>query len=39
MARIRIDLLLVKRGLCATRAKAQARIMAGDVLVEDRPVT
>jgi 23S rRNA (cytidine1920-2'-O)/16S rRNA (cytidine1409-2'-O)-methyltransferase len=39
MARIRIDLLLVQRGLCATRAKAQARIMAGDVLVQDRPVT
>jgi 23S rRNA (cytidine1920-2'-O)/16S rRNA (cytidine1409-2'-O)-methyltransferase len=39
MARIRIDLLLVRRGLCETRAKAQARIMAGDVLVEDRPVT
>ena len=39
MARLRIDLLLVRRGLCETRAKAQARIMAGDVLVEDRPVT
>jgi 23S rRNA (cytidine1920-2'-O)/16S rRNA (cytidine1409-2'-O)-methyltransferase len=36
---MRIDLLLVQRGLCETRAKAQARIMAGDVLVEDRPVT
>ena len=39
MAKLRIDLLLVQRGLCATRAKAQARIMAGEVLVEDRPVT
>jgi len=39
MARIRIDQLLVQRGLCPSRAKAQARIMAGDVLVEDRPVT
>ena len=39
MAKIRIDLLLVKLGLCETRAKAQARIMAGDALVEDRPVT
>ena len=39
MARIRIDQLLVQRGLCESRAKAQARIMAGDVLVEDRPVT
>jgi 23S rRNA (cytidine1920-2'-O)/16S rRNA (cytidine1409-2'-O)-methyltransferase len=39
MARLRIDLLLVKLGLCESRAKAQARIMAGDVLVADRPVT
>jgi 23S rRNA (cytidine1920-2'-O)/16S rRNA (cytidine1409-2'-O)-methyltransferase len=39
MSRVRIDLLLVQRGLCETRAKAQARIMAGDVLVQDRPVT
>ena len=39
MAKARLDLLLVQRGLCETRAKAQARILAGDVLVEDRPVT
>ena len=39
MARIRIDQLLVQRGFCESRAKAQARIMAGDVLVADRPVT
>ena len=39
MARTRIDLLLVRRGLCGTRAQAQARIMAGEVLVADRPVT
>ena len=39
MARMRIDQLLVQRGLCETRSKAHARIMAGDVLVEDRPVT
>ncbi len=39
MAKARIDLLLVRRGLCGTRAQAQARIMAGEVLVEDRPVT
>ena len=39
MAKLRIDLLLVKLGLCETRARAQARIMAGDVLVGDRPVT
>jgi 23S rRNA (cytidine1920-2'-O)/16S rRNA (cytidine1409-2'-O)-methyltransferase len=38
MGRVRIDQLLVQRGLCATRAQAQARIMAGDVLVADRPV-
>ncbi len=35
----RLDLLLVERGLCETRARAQARILAGDVLVEDVPVT
>ncbi len=35
----RLDLLLVERGLCETRAKAQARILAGEVLVDDRPVT
>jgi 23S rRNA (cytidine1920-2'-O)/16S rRNA (cytidine1409-2'-O)-methyltransferase len=39
MARTRLDLLLVQRGLCPTRAQAQARIMAGEVLVADRPVT
>jgi 23S rRNA (cytidine1920-2'-O)/16S rRNA (cytidine1409-2'-O)-methyltransferase len=36
---MRLDLLLVQRGLCETRAKAQARILAGEVLVEDRPIT
>ncbi|WP_052571952.1 TlyA family RNA methyltransferase [Geothrix fermentans] len=39
MAKMRLDQLLVQRGLCETRAKAQARILAGEVLVEDRPVT
>lgn len=39
MARVRLDLLLVQLGLCETRAKAQARILAGEVLVDDRPVT
>ena len=39
MARMRLDQLLVARGLCETRSKAHARIMAGEVLVEDRPVT
>ena len=39
MARMRLDQLLVLRGLCETRSKAHARIMASEVLVEDRPVT
>jgi 23S rRNA (cytidine1920-2'-O)/16S rRNA (cytidine1409-2'-O)-methyltransferase len=39
MAKLRLDQLLVQRGLVETRAKAQARILAGDVLVGDRPVT
>lgn len=39
MAKVRLDQLLLQRGLCETRSKAQARILAGDVLVEDRPVT
>jgi len=39
MAKLRLDQLLVQRGLVETRARAQARILAGDVLVEDRPVT
>jgi len=39
MTKQRLDLLLVQRGLCESRAKAQARILAGDVLVSDRPVT
>lgn len=39
MAKIRLDQLLVQRGLCESRAKAQARILAGDVLVGDRPMS
>jgi 23S rRNA (cytidine1920-2'-O)/16S rRNA (cytidine1409-2'-O)-methyltransferase len=35
----RIDRLLVERGLVETREKAQALIMAGDVLVDEDPVT
>jgi 23S rRNA (cytidine1920-2'-O)/16S rRNA (cytidine1409-2'-O)-methyltransferase len=35
----RIDRLLVERGLAETREKAQAMIMAGNVLVDDRPAT
>jgi 23S rRNA (cytidine1920-2'-O)/16S rRNA (cytidine1409-2'-O)-methyltransferase len=34
----RIDVLLVARGLVATRAKAQAMLMAGEVLVGEQPV-
>jgi len=34
---MRLDLLLVARGLAPTREKAQAMIMAGAVLVNDRP--
>lgn len=39
MGRIRLDQLLVQRGFCESRARAQARILAGDVLVEGHPVT
>jgi len=39
MAKVRLDQLLVQRGLCETRAKAQARILAGDVLVDGHPLT
>ncbi len=38
MKKIRIDKLLVERGLVETRERARAMIMAGDVLVEDTPV-
>ncbi len=36
--RKRLDLLLVERGLAGSRERARALIMAGKVLVEDRPV-
>jgi 23S rRNA (cytidine1920-2'-O)/16S rRNA (cytidine1409-2'-O)-methyltransferase len=39
MAKQRLDLLLVERGLVESREKARAHIMAGQVLVEDRPVS
>ncbi|MBI5625037.1 MAG: TlyA family RNA methyltransferase [Elusimicrobia bacterium] len=35
----RLDLILVERGLFPTRAKAQAAVMAGTVLVDGRPET
>ena len=38
MVKKRIDNLLVEKGLVETRAKAQAIIMAGDVLVDGKPV-
>ena len=38
MAKTRIDRLLVERGIAPTREKAQALLMAGQVLVNDRPV-
>jgi 23S rRNA (cytidine1920-2'-O)/16S rRNA (cytidine1409-2'-O)-methyltransferase len=36
--RVRIDLLLVERGLCESRAKAQALVMAGAVVVGDQRI-
>jgi 23S rRNA (cytidine1920-2'-O)/16S rRNA (cytidine1409-2'-O)-methyltransferase len=39
MSKLRLDQLLVQRGLCESRTKAQARILAGDALVGDRPAT
>jgi len=36
--RERIDNLLLQRGLVASRAAGRARILAGEVLVDDRPV-
>ena len=38
MAKRRIDSLLAERGLVESRAKAQALIMAGKVMVEEKPV-
>ncbi|HPQ68924.1 MAG TPA: TlyA family RNA methyltransferase [bacterium] len=35
----RLDMLLVARDLAPSREKAKAMIMAGEVLVDDRPVT
>ena len=37
MSKRRLDALLVDRGLADTRAKAQALVMAGQVLVDSRP--
>ncbi len=38
MPKTRIDVLLVEKGLAPTRQKAQAMLLAGAVLVDDRPV-
>jgi len=37
--RTRLDVVLVERGLFDTRAKAQAAVMAGQVLIDGRPQT
>ncbi len=37
--KIRLDTLLVERGLAETRTKAQAMILAGEVWVDSKPVT
>ena len=39
MERVRIDRLLVERGLAASRERARRLVMTGDVLVADRPIT
>jgi 23S rRNA (cytidine1920-2'-O)/16S rRNA (cytidine1409-2'-O)-methyltransferase len=39
VTRVRLDQLLVDRGLAPNRARAVRLIMAGDVLVDDRPAT
>ncbi|WP_050029327.1 TlyA family RNA methyltransferase [Verrucomicrobium sp. BvORR034] len=39
MAKQRLDHLLVARGLCASREQGKRLILAGDVLVNDVPVT
>ncbi len=38
-AKVRADQLLVERGICESRSRARALIMAGQVLVGDRPVS
>jgi 23S rRNA (cytidine1920-2'-O)/16S rRNA (cytidine1409-2'-O)-methyltransferase len=38
-SRVRLDALLVERGLVPNRERARRLVMAGDVLVDDRPVT
>lgn len=38
MAKVRIDQLLVQRGLCESRTRAQALLLAGVVVVDDKRV-
>lgn len=38
MTKKRLDLLLVEKGLVDTRSKAQAHILAGDVIVDDKRI-
>lgn len=38
MAKTRLDVLLAERGLAPSRSKAQALILAGEVLVNDEPI-
>lgn len=38
MNKIRLDVLMVEQGICESRTKAQALILAGEVLVDDSPV-
>src|SRR4029453_1604257 len=39
MPRIRLDQLVVERGLAPSRERARALILAGQVTVDDRPAT
>ena len=39
MGKVRIDCLLVERGLATSRERARRLVMAGGVLVGERPVT
>ena len=38
MAKIRLDQLVIQRGFCDSRGKAQALIRAGQILVDDLPM-
>ena len=38
MAKVRLDIFLVDKGLFSTRAQAQAAIMAGQILVDEQKI-